>query len=1326
MTSAQAGPEPGRAAVVPAGGAELRARLAGVGLRDEQRLSRRLDDASRQRDPESRADALQRIIRDIDIAEQWVARRRASQPPVSYPPELPVSQRRDDIAQALREHQVVVVAGETGSGKTTQLPKICLELGRGVRGMIGHTQPRRIAARATAERVAEELGAEVGGAVGYTVRFTDRVSDDTLIKVMTDGVLLAEIQHDRMLHRYDTIIVDEAHERSLTIDFLLGYLKRLLPRRPDLKLIVTSATIDHQLFSRHFDDAPVIEVTGRTYPVEVRYRPPGGATASRAGGSGDDPDTADEAAQGDEDPIAAIGSAVQELWREAVGDVLVFLPGEREIRDAADALGDLLPGTTEILPLYARLSSAEQHRVFAPHTAPRVVLSTNVAETSLTVPGIRYVVDSGLARISRYSLRTKVQRLPIEPVSQASADQRAGRCGRLADGVCIRLYGEQDYASRPAYTEPEILRTSLAAVLLRMASLGLGDVERFPFVDPPDARSVRAGVALLHELGAFDPAERDADRRITATGRMLARLPVDPQLGRMLVEANINGALREAIIVVAALSIQDPRERPTEGRQAADEQHARFADPTSDFLAWLNLWRYLQDQQRELSSSAFRRMCRAEFLHYLRVREWQDLHGQLVRVTKDAGMTPNDVPASSQQLHTSLLTGLLSHVGLKEGDKREYLGARGTRFAIAPGSSLSRAQPRWVVAAELVETSRLWARTVARIDPEWVEPLAGPLVVRTYSEPHWEARRGSVVAYERVTLYGLPLVTRRKVAYGAIDPELSRDEFIRRALVEGDWRTHHCFLAANQQLLEQAGEIEHRVRRRDLVVDDEALFAFYDARIPPEVVSARHFDSWWKAERRRRPELLTLTPDVLAPAGVDLELIEQQYPQAWRSGDIALPVSYRYEPGSEVDGVTVEVPLAVLNRVPSAQLQWLVPGLREELVAGLIKTLPKALRRSFVPATSTARQVLERVVPGEEPLLDALERELRGLTGVVVPREAWHPERLPAHLRPHVRVVDEGGRAVATGDDVDALRSQLRPQVRASIAAVAGGIEREGLTTWDIGELPRTAERQRPGGAVRGWPALVDTGTGVAVRVLDSAAEQQDAMWRGTGRLLLANLPSPRRVAERGLDNRARLALARAPHADLPALLDDCAGCAVETLMAEDGGPAWDEAAFSRLLARVRQGYDAALGSVVAQVVRVLAAARDVDAALARPAPSAAQPAVDDVHAQLADLVHPGFVTETGAARLADLPRYLAAAARRLEQASLDPARDRARMAEVGYVREQYQARLAARDPGQPVPPALKDVRWMIEELRVSVFAQALGTRVPVSEKRVLRALDAA
>ncbi len=1309
--------------VVPASSAELHARLASVGLRDAHRLGRRLDDASRQRDPDRRADALQRLARDIVEAEHRAARRLGSVPAVNYPQDLPVSQRRNDIAGALREHQVVVVAGETGSGKTTQLPKICLELGRGVRGMIGHTQPRRIAARATAERVAEELGSEVGETVGYTVRFTDRVSDDTLVKVMTDGVLLAEIQHDRLLRRYDTIIVDEAHERSLTIDFLLGYLKRLLPRRPDLKVIVTSATIDHQLFSRHFDDAPVIEVTGRTYPVEVRYRPPGDTTATST--ADDDPDP-DEAAQADDDPIAAIGSAVQELWHDGPGDVLVFLPGEREIRDAAEALGDLLPATTEILPLYARLSSAEQHRVFAPHTGSRVILSTNVAETSLTVPGIRYVVDSGLARISRYSLRTKVQRLPIEPVSQASANQRAGRCGRLADGVCIRLYSQQDYESRPAYTEPEILRTSLAAVLLRMASLGLGDVEQFGFVDPPDARSVRAGVALLHELGAFDPAERDADRRITTTGRMLARLPVDPQLGRMLVEADVNGALREAIVIVAALSIQDPRERPSDNRQAADEQHARFADPTSDFLVWLNLWRYLQDQQRELSSSAFRRMCRAEFLHYLRVREWQDLHGQLVRVTKDAGMTPNDVPASSQQLHTALLTGLLSHIGIKEGDKREYLGARGTRFAIAPGSSLTRTQPRWVVAAELVETSRLWARTVARIDPEWVEPLAGPLVVRTYSEPHWEARRGSVVAYERVTLYGLPLVTRRKAAYGAIDPELSRDEFIRRALVEGDWRTHHGFLAANRRLLEQAGEIEHRVRRRDLVVDDEALVAFYDARIPPEVVSARHFDSWWKAERRSNPELLTLTPDVLAPAGVDLEQVEQEFPQSWSSGDIALPVSYRYEPGSEADGVTVEVPLAVLNRVPSAQLQWLVPGLREELVAGLIKTLPKALRRSFVPATSTARQVLERVVPAEEPLLDALERELRRLTGVVVPRDAWHPERLPPHLRPHVRVVDEAGQPVATGDDVDALRSQLRPQLRASIAAVAGGIEHEGLTTWDLGQLPRAVERQRPGGAVRGWPALVDAGSSVAVRVLDSEPVQQEAMWRGTRRLLLLNLPSPRRTADRGLDNRARLALARAPHPSLAALLDDCAGCAVEALMAEHGGPAWDEAAFGRLLAGVRRGYDAALSAVVEHVVRVLAAARDVDAALARPAPPAALPAAADVRAQLADLVHPGFVTETGAARLADLTRYLAAAARRLEQASLDPARDRARMAEVSYVREQYQARLAALDSGRPLPPALEDVRWMIEELRVSLFAQALGTRVPVSEKRVLRALDAA
>ncbi len=802
------------------------------------------------------------------------ARLIAGVPAITYPHELPVSNRRDDIADAIREHQVVIVAGETGSGKTTQIPKICLELGRGVRGIIGHTQPRRIAARSVADRIAEELGTPLGGTVGYKVRFTDKVAEHTNIKLMTDGVLLAEMQHDRDLLAYDTLIIDEAHERSLNVDFILGYVKQLLPRRPDLKVVITSATIDPERFSQHFEDAPIVEVSGRTYPVDVRYRPVV------------DPD--DPAADPDRDQVTAICDAVAELVDEGSGDILVFLSGEREIRDTAEALRRLHLGPTkafEVLPLYARLSAAEQHRVFEAHAGRRVVLATNVAETSLTVPGIHYVVDPGTARISRYSHRLKVQRLPIEPISQASANQRAGRCGRTADGICIRLFTEADFASRPEFTDPEILRTNLASVLLQMTALGLGDIAAFPFVEPPDRRQVADGVALLEELGAFDTDASEPQRRLTPIGRQLAQLPIDPRLARMVVAANNEGCLAEVLVIAAALSIQDPRERPSDQQQAADQQHARFTDRTSDFLSLLNLWRYLEEQQKALSSSRFRKVCRTEFLNYLRVREWQDLRAQLRQASKSLGFTTNTTPSDPDRVHRALLAGLLSHIGLYDGEKRDYLGARGARFAVFPGSALARKPPAWVMVAELVETSRLWGRTAARIDPAWVETLAGHLVRRTYSEPHWERRRGAVMAYERVTLYGIPVVARRRVTYGGIDPVVSRDLFIRHALVDGDWDTRHRFFHDNRRLLGEIEELEHRVRRRDIRVDDEALFDFYDARIPPEVVSARHFDSWWKKASRTQPDLLTMTSDLLTASGAET-VAGEDFPDEWQQGDL--------------------------------------------------------------------------------------------------------------------------------------------------------------------------------------------------------------------------------------------------------------------------------------------------------------------------------------------------------------------------------------------------------------------------------------------------------
>src|SRR4051794_22938561 len=961
---------------------DLASQLEDIPIADAARIGRRLDGVRKLRDLGRRESTLRRIEADIANARLRVAERQAAAPVVRYPPELPVSQARDELMAAIRDHQVVIVAGETGSGKTTQLPKMCLELGRGIKGTIGHTQPRRIAARTVAERIADELDTQVGQAVGYAVRFTDEVGPTTLVKLMTDGILLAEIQRDRMLTRYDTIIVDEAHERSLNIDFLLGYLKELLPRRPDLKVIVTSATIDPERFSRHFDDAPIVEVSGRTYPVEVRYRPL-------------DETEDDEESDGEpKDQIQGICEAVEELSREGDGDVLVFLSGEREIRDTAEALrgriqtSRLLRGT-EVLPLYARLSAAEQHRVFQQHSARRIVLATNVAETSLTVPGIRYVVDPGTARISRYSYRTKVQRLPIEPVSQASANQRKGRCGRVAEGICIRMYSEQDFEARPEFTDPEILRTNLASVILQMTALRLGDVQAFPFVDPPDRRSVKDGVDLLHELGALDLSDRaaqdDPRRRLTSLGRRLAQLPIDPRLGRMVLEADRLGCVREVMVVAAALSIQDPRERPVEHQQAADAAHARFADPTSDFLGWLHLWTYVHDQARELSSSAFRRLCKREFLNYLRIREWQDLVAQLRQVARTVDVTVDASPCEDPvRVHTALLAGLLSHIGVKDtvgndkkaaekkaGDRRdrgEYLGARGAKFAIFPGSALHAKQPAWVMAAELVETSRLFARQCAKIEPEWVEPLAEHLVKRSYSEPHWEARRGAVVAVEKVTLYGVPIVAGRTVQYGRIDPELSRELFIRHALVEGDWRTHHRFFAANRALLDDVEDLENRARRRDILVDDETLFRFYDARIPAQVVSGAHFDSWWRKARHTDPELLTFTPELLlAESATRVEA--DDYPDTWHQGGLALRLRYTFEPGSPTDGVAAEIPLTVLNQVDAGDFEWQVPGFRLELVTELIRSLPKQLRPPLVAPPGPGPGALRPPLPPQGALL---------------------------------------------------------------------------------------------------------------------------------------------------------------------------------------------------------------------------------------------------------------------------------------------------------------------------------------------------------------------
>jgi len=1434
---------------------KLSARLPALTLRDGHRLARRLDAIRRDPDAEARARAIVDVNGEVETAEIRMALRRAAVPALTYPPQLPVSQRKDEILAAIRDNQVVIVAGETGSGKTTQIPKICLELGRGVSGLIGHTQPRRLAARTVADRIAEETGsAGLGGIIGYQVRFTEQVGEDTLVKLMTDGILLAELGTDRLLRQYDTLIIDEAHERSLNIDFILGYLHRILPRRPDLKVVITSATIETERFSQHFGDAPIIEVSGRTYPVEVRYRPVV------------DPDDPD--ADPDRDVVTAICDAVDELSAEGLGDILVFLSGEREIRDTADALArrpskELLG--REILPLYARLSAAEQHRVFQPHPGRRVVLATNVAETSLTVPGIRYVIDAGTARISRYSHRLKVQRLPIEPVSRASANQRAGRCGRTSDGICVRLYAEDDFDARPEYTDPEILRTNLASVILSMASLGLGEVADFPFLDPPDPRQVTDGLALLHELGAFEavrprhlPAsatptaaaaltagaaafaaagavEPPADApvaaeptgvaaagsepaggrgartpRLTPLGRRLARLPIDPRLARMILAAEEQGALAEVLVIAAALAVGDVRERPADAQQAAAEKHARFTEPTSDFLGYLNLWNYLREKAAELSSNQFRRLCRAEYLHYLRVREWQDVHSQLRQAARSLGLSTNATPASPQQVHAALLTGLLSHIGLFDPEKRDYAGARGARFAVFPGSALFRKPPRWVVAAELVETSRLWGRIAAKIEPEWVEPLAAHLVRHSYSEPRWSRRSAAVLATEKVTLYGVPIVSARTVNYGAIDPPLCRELFIRHALVEGDWDTKHAFFPQNQRLLSDAEELEHRARRRDIVVDDQVIFDFYDARVPADVVSGRHFDAWWKKTRPGTPDLLTFDPAMLVSDGAK-GVRAEDFPDTWPTGpggEHRVALTYQFEPGSAADGVTAHIPLAILNQVEPDGFDWQVPGLREDLVTELIRSLPKALRRSYVPAPNYARAVLERVGPADGPLLAVVERELNRIGGgTTVSRADLDLNRLPPHLRITFRVYDgkggdgkggdgKGGNGsarpakgtLAEGKDLDELKRQLAPRLTAAVSAAGGNLERTGLTSWaDLGTIPRTVERRSGRHQVRGYPALVAEPGGVALRVLATEADQARAHPVGTRALLLASVAAPVRYINTQLSNATKLALRHHPHESIGALLDDAIAAAADQLIAEAGGPVWDAAGFDRLRDEVRAELPERSLSVVRAAERVLTLAHDAQTRLdavsgqpttgraaarpvqvtdlrslgsafaavhgqssgahgsgaqtsggrgsgargstprgaAKPSPALAA-SLDDLRRQLAELVYPGFLTATGAGRLDDLGRYLTGALRRLDRLPADATAEQPRLATLARVRAAYdELAVDLGGPGAPPSQDLPRIRWMIEELRISLFAQTLRTPYPVSEERLYRAMDA-
>ncbi|WP_264272695.1 ATP-dependent RNA helicase HrpA [Duffyella gerundensis] len=1285
----------------------LMPRLDNLMLRDRQRLMRRLQGAKKARQGAAQQEIAETLAAEIAQAEQRVAQRRAATPRITFPENLPVSQKQQVIADAIRDHQVVIVAGETGSGKTTQLPKICMSLGRGIKGLIGHTQPRRLAARTVANRIAEELETTLGGCIGYKVRFNDQVSETTQVKLMTDGILLAEIQQDRLLMQYDTIIIDEAHERSLNIDFLLGYLRQLLPRRPDLKVIITSATIDPQRFSRHFNNAPVVEVSGRTYPVEVRYRP-----------------VSEESDEGDRDQLQAIFDAVDELGNESRGDILIFMSGEREIRDTADALNRRDLPHTEILPLYARLSNAEQNRVFQSHSGRRIVLATNVAETSLTVPGIKYVIDPGTARISRYSYRTKVQRLPIEPVSQASANQRKGRCGRVSEGICIRLYAEEDFNNRPEFTDPEILRTNLASVILQMTALGLGDISAFPFVEAPDKRHIQDGVRLLEELGAIEVVD---DQRYTLTpdGRQLAQLPVDPRLARMVLAAQKYGCVREVMIITAALSIQDPRERPADKQQASDEKHRRFADKESDFLAWVNLWNYVQEQQKALSGNQFRRQCKVDYLNYLRVREWQDIYTQLRQVVRELGMPVNSEPAPFREIHLALLSGLLSHIGLKDAEKQEFTGARNARFSIFPGSALFKKPPKWTMVAELVETSRLWGRIAARIDPEWIEPLAQHLIKRSYSEPHWEKAQGAVMATEKVTLYGLPIVAARKVNYGSIDPVLSRELFIRHALVEGDWQTRHAFFRSNQKLRSEVEDLEHKSRRRDILVDDETLFAFYDRRIGQDVVSGRHFDSWWKKASRETPELLNFDKQMLIKEGAG-NISQLDYPNFWHQGNLKLKLSYQFEPGADADGVTVHIPLPLLNQVEEAGFEWQIPGVRRELIVALIKSLPKPVRRNLVPAPNYADAFLGRVTAMEMPLLDALEREFRRMTGVTIERDAWQWDQVPDHLKITFRVVDEHNRKLREGKDLNALKASLKEKVQETLSLVADdGLEQSGLHIWSFGDLPDHFEQKRGGYKMKAWPALVDEKESVAIRLFDNEHDQQQAMWQGQRRLLLLNVPSPVKYLHEKLPNKAKLGLYFNPYGKVLELIDDCIACGIDKLIADFGGPTWKAAEFERLHEKVRGELNDTVVEIAKQVEQILTAVFNINKRLKGRVDMTMALALSDIKAQMSGLVYRGFVTGNGWKRLSDTLRYLHGIERRLEKLPVDPHSDRARMLKVQAMEQARQSWLNKLPATRRHDSDVEEIRWMIEELRISYFAQQLGTPFPISEKRIQQAMEA-
>nr|WP_306173862.1 ATP-dependent RNA helicase HrpA [Pseudoalteromonas shioyasakiensis] len=1275
--------------------------------KDQFIFKKRLHGIKKINDETKQANIAQKIAEDISRSQQLREQRLAALPKVTYPEQLPVSQKKDDIKQAIANNQVVIIAGETGSGKTTQIPKMCLELGRGVDGYIGHTQPRRLAARSVANRIAEEMQCELGQQVGFKIRFSDQVSDNSYIKLMTDGILLAEIQQDRYLNQYDTIIIDEAHERSLNIDFILGYLKNLLPKRPDLKVIITSATIDPERFSKHFDNAPIIEVSGRTFPVDVRYRPT--------------TEINKDDMEADGDQLQGIFDAVDELCDEGPGDILIFMNGEREIRDTADALSKRNLKGTDVLPLYSRLSNAEQNRIFAPHSRRHIILATNVAETSLTVPGIRYVIDPGTARISRYSYRTKVQRLPIEPISQASANQRKGRCGRIEAGICIRLYSEEDFNSRPEFTDPEILRTNLASVILQMLGLGLGDMQQFPFVQAPDSRNINDGLTLLEELEAIKPAKRHKKTELTKSGRSLSRLPVDPRLAKMVLTADSLGALREVIIIVAALSIQDPRERPQEKRGAADEKHGRFDDPDSDFIAFLNLWNYLEEQQSELSNSQFRKLCQKDFLAYMRIREWQDIVYQLSTVCNEMGMKATTNVADSDRIHQSLLSGMLSHIGFKD-EKQLYKGARNSQFHIFPGSGLFKKSPKWIMSAELVETSKLYARINARIDLKWVEGFAQHLVKRSYSEPHWEKKPGAVIAFEQQTLYGLLIVNKRRCVYSNIDPKVSRELFIRTALVEQELGQNEGFLQYNQELIEDIQVLENKSRRRDILVDEQTLFEFYDKKIPQDINNRAAFNKWWKGQKQKDKRFLHMSREELMQHGAD-HVTEFDYPDTWQQDNLLLPLAYHFDPGQAVDGVAVQIPVALLNQVQETGFDWHIPAFRHELICALIKSLPKTIRRNFVPAPNYADAVLAAIEPMQGSLIDAISTRLLRMTGVRVESDAWDLSTLAPHLRLQFEVRDENDKLLARGLNLSKLKAQLQGKVTDTLSKVADkGIEKADLTEWSFGELPSSYVKKQGQYEIKAFPALVDKKDSAAVELFDNEHKAQQAHQQGLRRLVLLNVPSPIKYLQQNLPNKSKLGLYFNPFGKVNDLIDDCIAAAVDSLLIKYGNIRTADA-FEKAKEQIRGELGDTVVEIATQVEQVLSIAHGLNKRMKGRVDLTMITAHGDIKSQLQSLVFKGFVSQHGAAKMTDLIRYLKAIERRLEKLPVDPNRDRLCVLELEKVAEQYQ-KLANKIPkGMPIPEEISAIFWMQQELRVSLFAQTLGTPYPVSAKRVLNAI---